>query len=94
MAWPTVVDVRTYVRHYDGMNATQLRADLYTVLDSILETGRPVIIERKGQKLRLALDCEEAPRRRARKWPKPDPSCMSGHPDDILEIDWSKEWKP
>ena len=35
------------------LSATRLRADLYRVLDEILENGRPVEIERRGRILRI-----------------------------------------
>jgi hypothetical protein len=38
------------------MNATKLCADLYAVLDGVLETGKPVIIERKDRRLRLSVE--------------------------------------
>lgn len=85
--------VRTYVR-CRCMNATKLRAELYTVLDQVLETGKPVIIERKGKKLRLSVEKEQKPIRR--KWSKPRPELLPEGVtiDDIMSVDWSKEWKP
>jgi hypothetical protein len=75
------------------MNATKLRADLYAVLDGVLETGEPVIIERKGRRLRLSVD--ESPRKRARKkWPEPRPEWVNGDVDELVHIDWSKAWRP
>jgi prevent-host-death family protein len=38
------------------MNATRLRANLYAVLDEVIETGKPVEIVRKGRKLRIVPD--------------------------------------
>lgn len=38
------------------MNATKLRADLYAVLDQVLETGQPVTIVRKGRRLKISVD--------------------------------------
>ncbi len=73
------------------MNATKLRTELYAVLDSVLETGRPVTIERKGRTLKLMLD-ESKPV--AKRWPTPDPSLVNGDVDEILAIDWSREWNP
>ncbi len=75
------------------MNATKLRAELYGVLDSVIESGKPVFIERKGRILKLCLD--SAPKRRSkRKWPKARPEWVNGDPDDVMAVDWSKEWKP
>ncbi len=68
---------------------SRLRANLYRILDSILETGKPVVIKRKGQLLKI----EKA------KSGKLD--LLKAHPDyikvpreDIVHMDWSREWRP
>ena len=75
-----------------AMNATKLRAELYAVLDGVLETGKAVIVERKGRRLKISL--EEPPARSSKKWPTPRPEWMKGRVDDLVHIDWSKEWRP
>ena len=37
------------------LNATALRANLYQLLDGVIETGKPLIINRKGEKLVISL---------------------------------------
>lgn len=75
------------------MNATKLRADLYAVLDSVLETGKPVIIERRGRRLVLSVD--KAPKRSSKKrWPDARPDWVNGNVEELVHIDWSKEWRP
>jgi hypothetical protein len=77
------------------VNATKLRADLYTVLDQVIQSGKPVTIERKGRRLILCVDESELRARPKRVvWPKPRPQWVNGNVDDLFEIDWSKEWRP
>lgn len=70
------------------MTATELRKDIYRVLDEVLETGVPqevsrgartlVIVPAGGQRLRLA----DLPRREA----------LNCTPDELVETSW--EWSP
>lgn len=73
------------------MSATKLRADIYRVLDEILETGIPVDIERGGRLLRITP--VKAPSKLDRLEPHPD-FVAGGTLDDLVHIDWSGEWKP
>lgn len=41
--------------HKDPMNLTNLRANLYNVIDEIIRTGKPVEILRNGHKIKLEL---------------------------------------
>jgi len=36
-----------------AMSASELRQNIYNLLDEVLETGIPLEIERKGKKLRI-----------------------------------------
>jgi antitoxin (DNA-binding transcriptional repressor) of toxin-antitoxin stability system len=67
---------------------TQLRSDIYRIVDEVLKTGEPIELERKGKKLRLVpLD---KPGKLANLTPHPD--AIVGDPEDLVEIDWSSEW--
>jgi len=70
--------------------ASSLRSDLYNVLDRVLETGRPVEIERKGRILRIVADPEADRFSQLR----PHPGTIKGDPEDLVHIDWSDEWTP
>lgn len=72
------------------LTATRLRANLYRVLDEVLETGRPVEIERHGRVLRIEVVQEDDPLARL----VPHPEAIRGDLDDLVHIDWSGEWKP
>lgn len=72
------------------MTATELRGNLYKVLKRILKTGRPIEVVLNGQTLRIAPAMPQA------KWEHlvAHPDCVVGDSDDLVDIDWSHEWKP
>jgi hypothetical protein len=75
------------------VTATQLRQDIYQLLDAVIETGEPLEILRNGRRLKIVLD-EEAPgeefSRLARM--KERPGVLLGAPDEIVSIDWTERW--
>ncbi|HLG72825.1 MAG TPA: type II toxin-antitoxin system Phd/YefM family antitoxin [Chloroflexota bacterium] len=71
------------------MTATELRKNLYRLLDQVLETGEPLEIERRGQRLRIVP--EQTGSKLDRLVPHPD--YIAGDPEDFVHIDWSGEWK-
>ena len=72
------------------VTASKLREDIYRILDGILATGEPVEIERKGRVLRIVAD--QPSTSRLSRLMKRD--FIIGDPEDLVEIDWSKEWNP
>lgn len=82
-------DRRTYAMAGKKYTASELRSDVYRVLDSVLETGIPVEIERKGRVLRIV--AEKPPSRLSRLVKRKVLNCA---PDAIVHMDWSKYWKP
>lgn len=73
-----------------GITASTLRANVYRLLDEILETGQPLEIERNGKTLVIAPKEERSiwarlPRREG---------YIVGDPDELIHIDWSSEWNP
>jgi len=68
--------------------ATRLRANIYRILDEVLETGRPVEIEHRGKRLRIVL---AQPRSKLDNL-EPHPDCIVGDPEDLVHIDWSEYW--
>ncbi len=70
--------------------ATDLRREIYKLLDAVLETGKPLEIERRGQKL---LICRvDAPDPMVRLTPMRD--LIVGDPASFEHIDWSTDWRP
>lgn len=86
---------RNYVRtELEGIalatTASKLRANIYRMLDEVLETGQPLEIERNGKTLVIAPKEERSiwdrlPRREG---------FIVGDPDELIHIDWSSEWNP
>lgn len=71
------------------ITATQLRKDVYNILDSVLKTGLPVEVLR-GNKI-LTISAEKNGGRLQKL--KPIPNLINGDIDELENIDWSKEWK-
>ncbi len=71
------------------VTASGLRADIYRILDHVLETGEPVEIERKGQRLRIVP--EESLRKLDRLVGRSD--AVVGDSDELIHLDWSGEWE-
>ncbi len=68
-------------------SATRLRQNLYSILDSVLENGQPVEIERKGKILRIV------PEERRSIWERLEPhTIVTGDPEDLVSLDWSGSW--
>lgn len=70
------------------MTASALRRDIYRVLDRVIETGEPVIVERKGRRIRIS--AESAPSRLDQLVRRPD--VVVGDSGDFVHLDWSSEW--
>lgn len=70
------------------LSPSTLRADLYRVLDQILDSGAPVEILRRGRRLRIV------PEERRLDLLEPHPDAIQGDPEDLVHMDWSGEWQP
>jgi prevent-host-death family protein len=73
-----------------SITASTLRANVYRLLDEVLESGRPLEIERKGKIVVIAPKEEQSiwerlPRREG---------AIVGDPDELVHMDWSSEWNP
>lgn len=71
------------------IRATKLRANIFQILDRVLETGVPVEVERKGRKLRIVCT-DDVKRTRGLK----KRAYLKGDPEEIVHLDWSDEWRP
>jgi prevent-host-death family protein len=71
------------------ITASQLRADVYRLLDQAIETGVPLEIERNGVVVRLV-----PPRRTDWLERLPKRQLVCGDPEDLVHIDWSEYWNP
>lgn len=70
------------------MTATQLRANLYKVLDKVVDTGMTIEIERNGHVIKIS--CEQ-PKSKLANLIK-HPGTIIGDPDELVHIDWSDKW--
>jgi hypothetical protein len=70
------------------VTASKLRDNIYRLLDQVLETGVPIEIERKGQRLRIV--AVAGPSRFARLVERP--GALRCDPDELVSIDWSSGW--
>jgi hypothetical protein len=71
-------------------SVSRLRADLYRVLDGVLETGVPVEVERRGKLLRIMAADEPSALDRL----TPRPNYLTADPESLVHVDWSGEWRP
>lgn len=69
------------------ITASELRGNIYRLLDKVLETGEPLEIERQGRLVRIVP--AEKPARIA-SLVKHD--CLNGDMEDIVHLDWAEEW--
>lgn len=74
-----------------AITPSELRRDVYRILDRVLETGEPIEVERGGRRLRLVP--VEAPRSKLERV-RTNPAGLIGDPDDLVEMDWSAYWNP
>lgn len=72
------------------MTASQLRQNIYRLLDEVLESGKPLIIERKGKTLKIV---PESPRGKLENLSRRD-EYFQEDPETLVEVDWSAEWQP
>jgi hypothetical protein len=73
------------------MTPTELRKNIYKILDTIAETGKAVEIERKGKVFKII--CESTPSKLDKLRRKKHPKAYKGNSDEIITMDWSKEWR-
>ena len=82
------------------ISPTELRSNIYRILDQIAETGQAIRIRRKGYVLELTpireqtkLDSKSVNKlERFRKYK--GTQAIVGDPEDLVHIDWSSEWNP
>lgn len=75
-----------------AVTATQLRKDIYRILDQVLETGTPVEIERKGHRFKIVLDEPRSGTKLENLVRRDD--FLKCDPAELVHLDWSSEWKP
>ena len=66
---------------------SQLRANLYRLLDRVLKTGEPIEIDRDGKRLLLV---PKEKKSKLENLVKRD--VVVGDPEDLVHMDWSQDW--
>lgn len=69
------------------ITVTELRGNIYNLLDEVLNTGIPIEINKGGKKLKIM------PVDRVNKLENlvSRPNVIKGNPDDLVDISWEKE---
>lgn len=69
------------------ITVTELRGNIYNLLDEVLNTGIPIEINKGGRKLKIM------PVGKANKLQNlvSRPNVIRGNPDDLVSISWEKE---
>ena len=69
------------------ITVTELRSNIYNLLDEVLNTGIPIAINKGGKKLKIM------PVGKANKLQNlvSRPNVIKGNPDDLVGISWEKE---
>jgi prevent-host-death family protein len=70
-----------------SLTASQLRADVYRLLDRVIETGEPIEVLRGEKKVRIV---PVEPRKRTERLKRRN--WIAGDPEEILTVDWSSLW--
>jgi hypothetical protein len=70
------------------MTTSELRQNIYGLLDQVIKTGIPLEIKRKGKVLKIVF--EQTPDK-IKNLKKRD--VLNCQPDEIIYNNWEKEWK-
>jgi len=72
------------------ITATQLRKDVYRLLDQVVDSGEVIEVKRKGKLIRI----EPAGGVHKLESLKPHPGTIFGDPEELVHMDWSDQWQP
>lgn len=71
-----------------SIKVSNLRKDIYRLLDQVLATGQPLEVERKGMILKIVPGTESTGKLSRLR----NHDCIVGDPDELVHSDWSHEW--
>ena len=79
-----------------AISASELRANVYRLLDRVLETGEALEIDRGGRRLRIVpAEVAVVPGSKLERLKgRGNPDAIIGDPDDLVHLDWSVYWNP
>jgi hypothetical protein len=73
----------------DNLTTTQLRANVYNILDNVIETGKPVKVSRKGYIIKITV--EESKSKISSLIRQ---QIIEGDPNDLIDLhvaEWNEE---
>lgn len=73
-----------------AITASDLRQDIYRILDSVLESGQPLEVERRGRRLQIVPVVPSSKLSRLVRRTK----FLRRDPEDLVSVDWSDTWRP
>jgi hypothetical protein len=68
------------------ISLTALRNNLFKIVDQVIQTGNPVLLERKGQRLKIILEEKKSKLDNLKSH-----NCITGDPDDLVHAEVG-EW--
>jgi prevent-host-death family protein len=71
------------------ISASELRQNIYRILDRVAETGIPEEINRRGHLLRIISTQKKSKLSNAKKRP-----IIKGDPEDLVHTNWAHLWRP
>ncbi len=74
------------------MTLTELRRNIYRVVDELLRTGKTMEIQAKGRTVYLSSGQRGGKLDRLRKAARS--RALQGNPEDIIHMEWEKQWHP
>jgi len=74
------------------MTLTELRKNIYHVVDDVIRTGKTVKIQRKGKTVFLCTGNRGGKLDRLRN--AAGRRALGCRPEEIISMDWEKEWHP
>jgi len=72
------------------ITATQLRKDVYRLLDQVVDSGERIEVKRKGKRIQIVPVDHHSKLDSLQN----HPSAIAGDPDKLVHTDWSDNWKP
>jgi antitoxin (DNA-binding transcriptional repressor) of toxin-antitoxin stability system len=78
-----------YFKAMKQVTPSQLRADIYKILDKVLREGRPIEIKRKGAILKII-----PPKPKSRLSTLKKRKICRVDPESLVHLEWEREWKP
>ncbi len=71
------------------LSISRLRANLYRIVDRVIASGQPVEVRRGEHRVRLSRLSDTD----GLSTLEPHPDYVRGDPEDLVHMDWSREWR-